>query len=41
MGINVEALAEAVRKNRIQLEHAQRDGVEPPELEIPSIHLIC
>ena len=41
LGINVEALAEAVRKNLAELESFQQSGEVSPALEVPSIHLIC
>src|SRR5712691_6969149 len=41
LGINVEALADAVKHNLAQIEAFQKTSGEPPTLEIPSIHLIC
>src|SRR5215470_2754653 len=41
LGVNVEALAAAVRKNLAYLETLQQSGDVYPSLEIPSIHLIC
>jgi len=39
LGINVEALAGAVKENLAQLERST--GSDTPTLVIPSIHLIC
>ena len=41
LGVNVEALAEAVKKNLAELEAFQQNGEVSAALEIPSIHLIC
>ena len=41
LGINIEALAEAVKKNLAELESCQQSGAVAPTLDIPSIHLIC
>jgi uncharacterized protein len=41
LGINVEALAGAVKKNLAELEFFQQSGGVSPTLDIPSINLIC
>jgi uncharacterized protein len=41
LGVNIEALAEAVKKNLAELESCQQIGAVAPTLDIPSIHLIC
>ena len=41
LGINVEALSEAVHKNLLELERNQKTGGQALDLQIPSIHLIC
>jgi predicted metal-dependent hydrolase len=41
LGVNVEALSEAVKRNLAELESFQQSGGPIPELEVPSIHLIC
>ncbi|SRR5689334_18732104 len=41
LGVNVEALAEAVERNLSDLDQNQKTGAQPLNLEIPSIHLIC
>jgi predicted metal-dependent hydrolase len=41
LGVNVEALFEAVHKNLKQLESTQKAGGPTVNLDIPSIHLIC
>jgi len=41
LGVNIEALAEAVKKNLAELESCQQSGAVAPTLDIPSIHLIC
>jgi|ERR1044071_398435 hypothetical protein len=41
LGVNVEALAEAVRKNLSELERSQKSAGQTLTLDIPSIHLIC
>jgi predicted metal-dependent hydrolase len=40
LGINVEALVDAVKENLAELEAAQQRGIPAP-LNIPTIHLIC
>jgi predicted metal-dependent hydrolase len=40
-GMNVEALTQRVQLNLANLESAQRRGLAPPVLELPSIQLIC
>jgi predicted metal-dependent hydrolase len=40
LGVNVEALVQAVKRNLAELECCQQSGGEFPTLEIPSIHLI-
>jgi predicted metal-dependent hydrolase len=41
LGLNVEALMRSVRENLANLENAQERGEAAPDLEIPSIQLIC
>jgi predicted metal-dependent hydrolase len=41
LGVNVEALMRSVELNLAKLETAQRRGEPPPDLEAPSIQLIC
>ncbi len=41
LGVNVEALMRSVELNLAKLESAQRRGEPPPDLEAPSIQLIC
>ena len=41
LGVNVEALMRSVEVDLAQLESAQRRGDPPPDLEAPSIQLIC
>jgi len=41
LGVNVEALAEAVRKNLSELERSQKSAGQTLTLDSPSIHLIC
>jgi predicted metal-dependent hydrolase len=41
LGVNVEALMRSVELNLAKLESAQRRGEPPPDLEVPSIQLIC
>jgi predicted metal-dependent hydrolase len=41
LGVNVEALSELVKRNLAELESAQQSGAPIPNLEVPSIHLIC
>jgi predicted metal-dependent hydrolase len=41
LGVNVEALMRSVELNLAKLESAQRRGDPPPDLEAPSIQLIC
>jgi uncharacterized protein len=41
LGVNVAALTEAVKRNLAELESSQQCGGSTPELEVPSIHLIC
>jgi uncharacterized protein len=41
LGLNVEALMRSVQANLLNLESAQKRGEPTPELEIPSIRLIC
>ena len=41
LGVNVEALMRSVELNLAKLESAQRLGDPPPDLEAPSIQLIC
>jgi len=40
LGVNIEALAGAVKKNLTELEACQETGAAPT-LDIPSIHFIC
>ena len=41
LGVNIEALAVAVRRNLKELESLQQKEGPSPALDIPSIHLIC
>jgi predicted metal-dependent hydrolase len=41
LGMNVEALMRSVQMNLGDLEGAQKRGEATPDLEIPSIQLIC
>jgi predicted metal-dependent hydrolase len=41
LGINVEALMGIVQQNLARLETTQQRGERPPDLEIPSIQIIC
>jgi predicted metal-dependent hydrolase len=41
LGVNVEALVQAVKRNLGELESCQQSGGAFPTLEIPSIHLVC
>jgi predicted metal-dependent hydrolase len=41
LGMNVEALMRSVQENLAHLESAQKRGEAAPDLEIPSIQLIC
>ena len=40
LGINVETLAAAVKRNLRELESRQQSG-EPAKLDVPAIHLVC
>ncbi len=41
LGIHIEALGEAVKRNLAELESSQQSGAPTADLEVPSIHLIC
>jgi predicted metal-dependent hydrolase len=41
LGMNVEALIRSVQANLANLEGAQKRGEPTPDLELPSIQLIC
>jgi uncharacterized protein len=41
LGVNIEALTEAVKRNLAELESSQQSGDPPAKLDIPSIRLIC
>jgi predicted metal-dependent hydrolase len=41
LGMNVEALMRSVQESLANLENAQKRGEPTPDVEIPSIQLIC
>jgi predicted metal-dependent hydrolase len=41
LGVNVEALAEAVERNLSDLDQNQKTGAQRLKRDIPSIHLFC